>query len=209
MIQPLIHQSNANNNIYTITTMEQSIYQRVMNVSNEIGTLSKDAKNPFYKSQYLTLNQLLDSLMPLLDKHQLTLTNYVSNGCLVTVIKTADETITSEFPIGQTLFSDPQKVGSVMTYARRYNLVSIFNIKAEDDDANNASGTNNTQQNAQETHNNDLRPDGKEKGWLNDKEIKKIQEKIDNGESVVMSILTSYYKISKANREVLINMGVK
>lgn len=188
--------------------MENSIYQRIMNVSNEIGTLSKDANNPFYESQYLTLNQLLDSLMPLMGKHQLTLTNYVSNGCLVTVIKSDTDTITSEFPIGQTLFSDPQKVGSVMTYARRYNLVSIFNIKAEDDDANKASGAN-AQQNSRQPPSNNLRPDGKEKAWLNDKEIKQIQNKINNGETIVMSTLTSYYKISKSNKEVLINMGVK
>jgi len=36
---------------------------------------------------------------------------------------------------------DPQKVGSAVTYYRRYTLQSLLSLQAEDDDANSASAT--------------------------------------------------------------------
>ena len=36
--------------------------------------------------------------------------------------------------------TDPQKIGSAITYYRRYTLQSLLGIQAEDDDANKASG---------------------------------------------------------------------
>jgi hypothetical protein len=36
---------------------------------------------------------------------------------------------------------DPQKIGSAVTYYRRYTLQSLLSLQAEDDDANSASAT--------------------------------------------------------------------
>jgi hypothetical protein len=36
--------------------------------------------------------------------------------------------------------TDPQKLGSCITYYRRYSLVSLLALEAEDDDGNTASG---------------------------------------------------------------------
>jgi hypothetical protein len=36
--------------------------------------------------------------------------------------------------------SDPQKLGSVITYFRRYTLQGLLGIRTKDDDANSASG---------------------------------------------------------------------
>ena len=36
--------------------------------------------------------------------------------------------------------SDPQKLGSAITYYRRYTLQGLLSIRTKDDDANTASG---------------------------------------------------------------------
>ena len=41
--------------------------------------------------------------------------------------------------------TDPQKVGSAVTYFRRYTLQSLLSLQAEDDDANTASHATKTQ----------------------------------------------------------------
>jgi hypothetical protein len=70
----------------------------------------------------------------MLENQKLVLTNYIKDNALVTEIRNQEkpeEVITSAFPITQT---DPQKIGSCITYAKRYNLGSLFNIITEWDD---------------------------------------------------------------------------
>ena len=45
------------------------------------------------------------------------------------------------FPFAQ---SDPQKMGSAITYAKRYLLTTVFNVIAEEDDDGNAASGNTT-----------------------------------------------------------------
>ena len=52
---------------------EQSINEKLFNLQQEIGTVSKDAPNPFYKSKYFDINSLIKQLQPLLKKHRLLL----------------------------------------------------------------------------------------------------------------------------------------
>ena len=52
---------------------EQSINEKLYNLQQEIGTISKDAKNPFYKSKYFDINSLIKQLQPLLKKNRLLL----------------------------------------------------------------------------------------------------------------------------------------
>ena len=43
-----------------------------------------------------------------------------------------NDSVSSDFIIGD--IKDPQQLGKVLTYGRRYNLVSLFNILADEDD---------------------------------------------------------------------------
>ena len=103
-------------------------------------TMSKNADNPFFKSKYLSLEKLLAELNPILKKHQLVVFHTMRLGGVVTslVDVEGEEFIESTFPIQEGI--EPQKVGSAITYAKRYNLGMIFNIITdEDDDGNVAS----------------------------------------------------------------------
>ena len=46
----------------------KNINQKLFELQNEIGTISKDAKNPFYNSKYFDINSLIKQLQPLLKK---------------------------------------------------------------------------------------------------------------------------------------------
>lgn len=114
---------------------------KILKIQTEIGTLAKDKKNPFFKSSYFDVNQILSQLIPLLEKHNLTVMQPLSelNGepALRTII--VDDTgiiIDDKIPMPKN--PDAQKMGSAITYYRRYALQSLFLLQAEDDDGNKA-----------------------------------------------------------------------
>ena len=102
--------------------------------------MTKDCKNPFFNSKYFDINQLLEHLEPLFQKNGLIILQPIINKEVVSKIieiETGDEVCSSlELPA----LTDPQKIGSAITYYRRYTLQSLLGIQAEDDDANKASG---------------------------------------------------------------------
>ena len=115
-----------------------SIYKKLFEAKKEIGKISKDSTNPFYKSKYFDINQLLEHVEPILQKHGLLLLQPIEGGCVKSVIIDVEaehlENVYSEMLL--TDISDPQKRGSEITYYRRYTLGSLLGLQAEDDDAN-------------------------------------------------------------------------
>lgn len=117
----------------------KELLSKIAMVKTEIGTLSKNASNPFFKSKYLDLGEILTNLEPLLVKHNLLLLQPITSVCVSTEIydtETGDK-ITSCIPLPQ--ISDPQKIGSAITYYRRYSLQSLLALQTDDDDGNKAS----------------------------------------------------------------------
>lgn len=111
-------------------------------IQQEIGVLSKTETNPFFKSKYLDINGLLDQLLPLLEKHGVTvvqpLSNWEGKPCLRTAVAVEGKIVLDDYiPLPD--LQDPQKMGSAITYYRRYALQSLFLLRAEDDDATTAS----------------------------------------------------------------------
>jgi hypothetical protein len=122
-----------------------ALYKKLHGVKKELGVLSKSSANPFFKSKYADLNTHLAAVEPLLEKNNLVLTQpVVVAGQLGNAVKTeitdADTgaQISSVMALGT--IEDMQKLGSAITYARRYTLGALFGMQAEDDDANAATG---------------------------------------------------------------------
>tara|TARA_R110002126_G_scaffold266885_1_gene410263 strand:- start:240 stop:737 length:498 start_codon:yes stop_codon:yes gene_type:complete len=113
-----------------------SIYTKLLEAKKEIGKISKDSKNPFFKSKYFDVNKLLDSVEPILQKNGLLLLQPIEDGKVFTRI--IDIETSEEVSSVMTLpnLQDPQKLGSAITYYRRYTLQSLLSLQAEDDDAN-------------------------------------------------------------------------
>ena len=119
---------------------EQSINEKLFNLQQEIGTVSKDASNPFYKSKYFDINSLIKQLQPLLKKHRLLLLQPIEEDMVYSKLICVDGTggVISALKLPQ--LTDPQKLGSCITYYRRYTLASLLGLQSIDDDANLGSG---------------------------------------------------------------------
>lgn len=115
---------------------------KILKIQTEIGVLVKDKENPFFKSSYLDINSLLEQLLPLLAKYELVVTQPLGHidgkPAIGTTIYDSGKLI-SETYIPLPDLQDPQKMGSAITYYRRYALQSLFLLRAEDDDGNKGS----------------------------------------------------------------------
>lgn len=152
----------------------------------QVGTIGKDAKNPFFKSNYASLPHILTEIAEPLDESGLIITQFPDGTGLTTLLIHAESgeylQATYEMPVAKT--NDPQALGSAISYARRYAVSSILSLKIDDDDAESAmKQVRNPQQE-------DSRP------WLNKGEglDKAMQYLRDGGK---METIESKYKLSK------------
>lgn len=104
--------------------------------------IKKESSNPFFKSRYADLATILDAVEVKAAGFGLVITSVTKlvegTWMLETTLehKDSDEVKISWFPIFGT---KPQEYGSSITYARRYNIQSLLNLAAEDDDGNAAN----------------------------------------------------------------------
>ena len=120
------------------TKKSKNIYQKLADAKAEIGAISKDSTNPFFKSKYFDINNLLAHVEPILLKHGLLCLQPIIEGHVVTQLIDIDTEQMIESSIALTDEKDPQRLGSQISYFRRYSCSSILAIQAEDDDANSA-----------------------------------------------------------------------
>lgn len=74
----------------------------------------------------------MDKLQPLLDREWLIVYNVNIPWGVKTIVTDGEVEIWSEFMVDN--ITDPQQLGKVCTYWRRYNLTSLFNLLADEDD---------------------------------------------------------------------------
>lgn len=106
---------------------------KIARIQDKIGKLTKDTKGYNYK--YFDINQLLEKLQPLLREEGLVITQPIIDGSVVTRIYDPEEKfapIESSIKLPENV--KPQDLGSAITYYRRYSLVSLLALEAEDDD---------------------------------------------------------------------------
>ena len=124
----------------TIDIQGKHINEKLFNLQQEIGGISKLESNPFYNSKYFDINSLIKQLNPLLLKHKLLLLQPIEDNKVVTKIICVESNSDVSSFLTIPAVSDPQKLGGAITYLRRYTLASLLGLQAEDDDANSASG---------------------------------------------------------------------
>ena len=117
----------------------------------ELQNVTKDAKNPHFKSDYATLDAITDAVRPVFSKHGLAVVQIPTfqNGVVVLdilITHSSGQWISGDAgaPIAK---ADPQGVGSATTYLRRYSLAGIAALAQTDDDGN-AASSNGQQQKA-------------------------------------------------------------
>ena len=104
----------------------------------------KDSSNPFFKSNYADLASVRNVCHGPLSANGLALSqlpeNHEGRMVLTTLLMhSSGEWLSGELEMTP-VKSDPQGIGSAITYARRYALAAITGVATEDDDGNAASG---------------------------------------------------------------------
>jgi len=101
--------------------------------------------NPHFKSKYADLAAVRDAVAPVLAKHGLavTQTTALQDGVFVlltTLRHSSGEIVESVYPLPM-VPEQPQKMGSALSYARRYSLAAMVGIASDEDDDANAAQT--------------------------------------------------------------------
>lgn len=122
------------------------IYKKLFTLQQSIDAVKKDSTNPYFNSAYFDINKLVEVLKPKLAELNLVILQPTivkeNKNLLQTLIidtETGDK-IESEIELPSNI--EPQKMGSAITYFRRYCLQSLLFLEAEDDDGSKASPKN-------------------------------------------------------------------
>ena len=113
----------------------------------------KDGKNPHFRSNYSKLESVIEAVnqgnqfglffTQEIDYVYVSHRDTKSEPIVVTTVRHENDenTYVSKLPIilSNANMENPQKVGSAITYAKRYTLQAVYGLPSEDDDGNEAS----------------------------------------------------------------------
>ena len=116
-----------------------SFHQKLHRAKLAIGKVTKNANNPHFKKSYADLNAIIEAVEPILLENGLLLLQPIHGNSVCTQIIDVDSGTMIESCMDLPTGLDPQKMGSAITYYRRYTLQSILSLQAVDDDGHSAS----------------------------------------------------------------------
>lgn len=119
------------------------IFPAIVQLHHDVKPATKDSVNPHFKSKYADLSSIDEATKEPLYKNGLavyqspfTLGN--TAGVESTLLHTSGQFVRGRLalPVSK---SDPQAIGSAITYARRYSKAAICGVTTEDDDGHTAT----------------------------------------------------------------------
>ena len=120
-----------------------NISQALLKAQKEIEDPKQTAENPFFKSKYTPLVDILKLARPIYNKYGITILQDIQGVSVSTIfLHESGEWIQQD---GCTLIPDketPQAGGSAITYARRYSISAWLGIASDEDDDGNAGSKN-------------------------------------------------------------------
>ena len=127
-----------------------TFYEKFLKAQSEFPKLHKDGENPHFRSAFVTLDNILDKVVPVLNKHGIMMSQGVTTlegqPALKTMLTDGTDVIETTMLL-MMKSADPQGQGSAITYARRYSLMAMLGLSAgEDDDGNSANEAENARQ---------------------------------------------------------------
>ena len=107
----------------------------------ELPQVDLDSTNPHFKSKFASLANITKKVLPELSKHGFSYSvgSFVDNGLLIVdahLLHESGESRSFQFPITE---NQPQKIGSAITYAKRYAIQALTGVVADEDDDGNAA----------------------------------------------------------------------
>ena len=169
----------------TITSLAKAL----IDFQGRVNKISKDAKNPFFKSNYASLSNIQDAISKPLSESGLAYSQMPSgvNGlCTILIHAESGEYLMESFIMPVAKPNDPQAVMSGITYAKRASLTAMLGLNIDDDDDGNKAAE-------------DARP------WLNPDTDKWTSVVKAMKEGYTLDVILKKYKISKENETKLLN----
>jgi hypothetical protein len=120
------------------------IYKKLLEFQKLNISIVKGSTNPHFKNNFANLNEVLSKVTkPLNDLGVVIIQtpgfHMENSGLRTTLYCVEDESeVTGFLPFTEA--TNPQKIGSNLTYYRRYSLVTMLGLEDADDDGNGASG---------------------------------------------------------------------
>lgn len=113
---------------------------KLYNLYKAIKPIIKDSINPHFKNKYFDINTIIAEIKPITEELGL----IILQPLTIVDGRSAINTMIIDAETGETIIQslallpdnpDPQKMGSAITYFRRYSLQSLLLLEADDDDA--------------------------------------------------------------------------
>lgn len=122
----------------------KDLYAALAKAQSEMDMAGKTSANPFFKSKYADFTEIVRASRPALTKHGLSViqkTQQDDQGRIILITKlchSSGQYEESIFPIPS--LTDLQKLGSALSYAKRYSYAAIVGVVVgeEDDDGETA-----------------------------------------------------------------------
>jgi len=189
------------------STSIKEIATALCKFQGEVEKIKKTETNPFFKSKYADLSAILDVIRQPLSQNGLSFVQFpeASHGLCSMLMHTSGEWMRGTYDMTPTK-SDPQGLGSAITYQRRYALGAILGLNIDnDDDANAASATpKQPEQKAKKMETNEP-----EKPWLNPNtpQWKEAVRYVKTGGMI--AAIEKKYRISKENQQKIIDESIQ
>jgi len=180
------------------TDQINELFCALSKAQGEIENAKKDSENPYYKSKYADLAEVINVAKTPLSKNGLCVSQYPTyniDSKTVTVITILGHTSGQYIQNELTSIADKmdiQTIGKLITYLRRYSYASIVGIAQEDDDGNDATLAQNKMQQKVPL------PAVKKDILISEKQVFELMELIKITNTDIEKLL-KYYKISKLN----------
>ena len=127
--------------VFTTSTETKNIVGAILKFNKSIGVIDKDAKNPFFRSDYAPLPTILKDIKQPMQDAGLTINHFpAGDNCLVTRLSHSSGEFYQCLTYMKAVKDTPQDRGSVITYMMRYNVGAVLGLAIDkDDDANKSS----------------------------------------------------------------------
>lgn len=121
-----------------------TLAEALLAAQKDMPAVEPDATNPHFGSKFVSLGRLISRVRPVLNRHGIAIVQMPAQDdqgkpVLVTrLVHTSGDAMEDTMPLMLTK-SDPQALGSALTYAKRYALAAALAIADQEDDDGNAS----------------------------------------------------------------------
>ncbi len=120
----------------------ENLAKALSKFQEEVGNVKKDSTNPFFKSKYASLENVINTIREPLGKNGLSFSQIPcgENQLLTILMHISGEYISATMKMTPK-DNTPQGQGSAITYARRYAISALLGIATEDDDDGNMASS--------------------------------------------------------------------